>query len=250
MCYVLYNGLDFNKGDANHEHIKKRFKMARFRFETDTGGYIDRHMSTGNFLPVLKINQWIETKCLRKPATGRDCASKLVIFLNHLNKLKVEYQYADNRHVQDFIRSLIYGDMATLTINDPETIVSYSILTKYITVITGFYRWLDNDTGTNMSFASKPNVIHAQKSFLYGQMYTHEYSYLADSVLPHLSSKRTYTKWYAQEEKLSIGKLMSLTLEIPVLSKVAAIFRAYRKSILCDSQTTFLMVQFNQKLWL
>ena len=22
MCYTLYNGLDFNKGDANHEHIK------------------------------------------------------------------------------------------------------------------------------------------------------------------------------------------------------------------------------------
>jgi len=37
---------------------KKRFEMARFRFETDTGGYIDRYMITDNALPMFKVNQW------------------------------------------------------------------------------------------------------------------------------------------------------------------------------------------------
>jgi len=183
----------------------KRYKMVRFRFETDTGGYIDRHMITDNALPMLKVNQWIETKSLRKPGTGRDYASKLVVFLNHLDKLKVEYQDADNQHVQNFIHSLIYGDMVRLTIKDPEGIVSYSTLTKYITVITGFYRWLDKNAGTNMSFTPKQNHMRAQKSFLYGQIYTYEYSYLVDSVLPRLSGKRIYTKWYTQEEKFKLA---------------------------------------------
>jgi len=183
----------------------RRFKMVRVRFETDTGGYIDRHMITDSSLPLLEVNQWIESKSLRKPGTGRDYASTLVVFLNYLDKLKVEYQDADNRHVQAFIRSLIYGDLVTLTIKNPETIVSYSTLTKYITVITGFYRWLDNNAETHMTFVSKQNPMRAQKSFLYGQIYTYEYSYLVNSVLPRLSGKRIHTKWYTQEEKLKLA---------------------------------------------
>lgn len=179
----------------------KRYKMARFRFETDSGGHIDRYMVTENALPMLEVNRWIETKSLRKPSTGRDYASKLVVFLNYLDKLSVEYEDAANRHIQNFIYSLIYGDIEKLTIRDPEKIVSYSTLTKYITVITGFYRWLDNNAGTNMRFDVKQNHIRTQKSFLYGQIYTFEYSYLIDSVLPRLSGKRIYTKWYTEEEK-------------------------------------------------
>jgi site-specific recombinase XerD len=175
--------------------------MVRFRFETDTGNYIDRYMITDRLLPVLEINQWIEAKSLRSPGTGRDYASKLVVFLSYLNNFGVEYQDARNIHVLEFIRNLIYGDTIRLTIRDPETIASYSTLTKYVTVITGFYRWLGNNSGTHMQFGAEENPARARKSFLYGQIYTHEYSYIIDGALPRLKGKRSYTKWYSEEDK-------------------------------------------------
>jgi len=190
---------------------EKRFKLVKFRFETDTGGYIDRHMITDNLLPMFEVNQWIEMKSLRSSATGKEYASKLVVFLNYLDHIGIEYQDAGNRHVLNFIHSLIYGDTISLIIKAPETVVSYSTLIKYITVITGFYRWLDNNFSTNMRFGTKENPIRAQKSFLYGQIYTYEYSYLIDSALPRLKCSRIYTKWYTPEEKQRlVGALLSL----------------------------------------
>jgi site-specific recombinase XerD len=180
---------------------EKRFKMAKFRFETDAGEYIDRHMITDNLLPMCEINQWIEMKSLRSPGTGRDYASKLVVFLNYLDHSGIEYQDAGNKHVLNFIHNLIYGDLISLTIKSPATVVSYSTLIKYIAVITGFYRWLDNNVGTNMQFGKKANPTRAKKSFLYGQIYTYEYLYLIDGVLPQLKGKHDYAKWYTQEDK-------------------------------------------------
>ena len=63
---------------------EKRFKLVKFRFETDTGGYIDRHMITDNLLPMFEVNQWIEMKSLRSSATGKEYASKLVVFLSNV----------------------------------------------------------------------------------------------------------------------------------------------------------------------
>ena len=54
-------------------------------------------------------------------------------------------------------------------------------LSKYIGVITGFYRWLDDICQTEMIWSSK--TIQANKSFLYGQIYSYEYRYLVDGEI-------------------------------------------------------------------
>lgn len=179
----------------------KRFKVTRFRFETDSGGFVDRCMITDNKLPMLEVNQWLEQKSLRKTSTAKDYASKLVVFLNYLDQHDVEYLEASNKHVYSFIRSLIYGNSFKLVIKDPDDIISYSTLTKYITVITGLYKWLDDNFETNMLFKTKTNTIRARKSFMYGQIYTYDYKYLINGALPILKRRRDYIKWYRPEEK-------------------------------------------------
>jgi hypothetical protein len=57
----------------------KRFKLKRFKFETENGRAIDRYMITDNLLPMLEVNQWIEAKSLRKVSTGRKYAEKLSV---------------------------------------------------------------------------------------------------------------------------------------------------------------------------
>lgn len=189
----------------------KRFRLEKFRFETDTGGFIDRYMITDRRLPMLEINQWVEAKNLRKSSTGKEYAGKLTVFLNYLDSVDLEYDEAGNRHVQRFIDTLIYGDYEDLKIKSIETMVSYSTLKKYVTVITQFYKWLDYNYETNMIFHSKQGKIKARKSFLYGQIYTYDYQYIIDSCLPRLKGRKEYKKWYQKEEKVQLtGGFLSL----------------------------------------
>lgn len=173
-----------------------RFRLARFRFETDSGGTIDRFMITDNQIPLVEPNLWIEMKSMRKAGTGKEYAAKLVVYLNYLHGIGVEYNDASNQHVRGFLNQLLYGDIQDLRLKSAETALSYSTLTKYITVITEFYKWLDQTGGTNMVFYERKNNIRAKKSFLYGQIYTYDYQYIIDGCLPRLKGRREYMKWY------------------------------------------------------
>jgi len=153
-------------------------------------------MITDNLLPMSEINLWIDLKSLRKSSTGKDYASKLVVFLNHLDQIGVEYDNANNKHVHDFIHSMIYGNIVELKIKSTETAVTYSTLNKYVVVITELYKWLYNNYETNIRFKTKTNTIRAKKSFMYGQIYTFDYQYIIAGYLPQLKAGHEYTKWY------------------------------------------------------
>lgn len=75
---------------------QKRFRLEKFRFETDMGGFTDRFMITDRQLPMLEVNQWVEAKNLRKTSTGREYAGKLTVFLNYLDSVNLEYDAASN----------------------------------------------------------------------------------------------------------------------------------------------------------
>jgi integrase/recombinase XerD len=179
----------------------KRFKLCKFKFETDTGGDVERFMITDELLPMFEINQWLEAKSLRKISTGKEYGSKLVVYLNYLNDYGIEYDQASNKHVLDFIKHLIYGDFKELIIKSIETQLSYSTLRSYVTVITEMYKWLDNNYLTNINFSEKKNFHRASKSFLYGQIYSYDYKYIINSYIPHLKGGREYIKWYDKTEK-------------------------------------------------
>lgn len=183
----------------NMQQSKKRFRAVKFRFETDAGTYRERYMVVDNHIPLFRVNQWLELKGIRKASTGREYAKKMTVFLNWLDNRDVSFENATNRHVRQFLHSLIFGDLQDYKIKSFQTIVSSSTLNKYITVITGFYRWLDNICQTEMVWSSKR--IQANRSFLYGQIYSYEYRYLVDGYTAMLKSGREYMKWYNSDVK-------------------------------------------------
>lgn len=178
-----------------------RFRLMRFRFETNTGTTIDRFLITDNKIPIVQPNQWIEMKSMRKISTGKEYARKLIVYLNYLDRINVEYSDASNKHVRRFLNYLLYGDTQDLKLKPAEAALSYSTLTKYITVITEFYKWLDQVSETNMVFYEGKNNIRAKKSFLYGQIYSYDYQYIIDRCLPRLKGRREYMKWYDEDTK-------------------------------------------------
>jgi len=181
-------------------NTKKRFRLVVFAFETENGEKIYRHLITDHQLPVLEANMWLEWRSLKSAKTAIEYGKNLTVFFNYLNSIGIEYENASNRHVINFIRYLIYGDLEGLRIKSPDDIPSYSTLSKYITVITRFYKWLDENYETNMQFTTRKDTTRARKSFLYGQIYSYNYKEIVNLHLPQLSGKREYIKWYTDEE--------------------------------------------------
>lgn len=178
---------------------EQRFRVVKFRFETDNGENWERFMITDNCIPFFRTNQWLELKSIRKLSTGLEYAKKLAVFLNWLDQQELSYSQASNRNVQDFLHYLILGNIQnSKTLSLPHT-VSSSTLKSYTTVIAGFYRWLDEISQTEMLWNSK--TIGANKSFLYGQIYNYEYNYLVDGYVAMLKPGRDYIKWYDEETK-------------------------------------------------
>ena len=178
---------------------RKKFYAVKFRFETDNGTYQERYMITQNHIPLFRVNQWLELKSIRKASTGQEYAKKMTAFLNWLDRHGVSYEDATNRHVRQFLHFLIFGDLRDGKIKSIKATVSSSTLNGYITVITGFYRWLDDIERTEMVWNSKS--VRANKSFLYGQIYSFEYKYLVDGYTAMLKPNRDYIKWYDSETK-------------------------------------------------
>ncbi len=181
------------------DNCKKRFRAAKFRFETDTGKQWTRYMVTDNCIPLFSVNQWLELKSIRKASTGQEYAKKMAVFLNWLDEHGISFQNATNHHVRQFLHFLIFGDMKENTVLSLQSTVSSSTLEKYITVITGFYKWLDDIGQTEMVWKQKD--IHSGKSFYYGQIYSYPYRYLLDGYAAMLKPGREYIKWYDEDTK-------------------------------------------------
>jgi len=177
----------------------KRFRVVKFRFETDIGTHRERYMVVDNNIPLFRVNQWLELKGIRKAGTGKEYAKKMTVFLNWLDSRGVSYENASNRHVRKFLHSLIFGSLQDNKIISLQATVSSSTLNQYITVITGFYRWLDDICQTEMIWRNKN--VQANKSFLYGQIYSYEHRYLVDGYAAMLKPNREYTKWYDLDTK-------------------------------------------------
>lgn len=177
----------------------QRFRVECFRFKTEIGGDIEKYMITDNYVPLFRINQWLELKSIKKTSTGKEYAKKLVVFLNWLNIRDVSFQDTTNRHVQQFLHFLIFGNLQDERLLSTQSALSSSTLQSYITVITSFYRWLDEISQTKMLWNGRS--IKANKSFLYGQIYSYKYSYLVDGYASMLKPGRDYIKWYDRETK-------------------------------------------------
>ena len=133
----------------------KKFRTVRFRFETDAGDYQERYMVVDDNVPLFRVNQWLELKAIRKASTGHEYAKKITVFLNWLDSRNISFENATNLHVRVFLHDLIFGSLQDSRIKSLRATVSSSTLSKYIAVITGFYRWLDDICQTEMVWNSK-----------------------------------------------------------------------------------------------
>jgi len=180
---------------------KKRFRLVRFAFEAQSGGLLYRYMITDGQIPMLEINQWIESRSLRNTNTGKEYAKKLVVYLNYLHSIGVEYDDATNSHVKRFISCILYGGLEELKLKHLETEVVCATACRYLTVITELYKWLADNYETNVVFQTKTDVYRAKKSFLYGQIYSYDYRYILERSFPRQKSRREYIKWYSDEQR-------------------------------------------------
>ena len=183
----------------------KRFKVVPFAFETSVG-IVYRHMITDNKIPVLEANQWILQKGIRSEKTGWEYAKKLVVFFNYLDDNGYEYQDITNKQVADFINHIIYGGKNIFLLASVETDVVFGTANTYITVITGFYKWLSDNYYSNMIFRNKKDRFRANKSYLYGQIYSYDYRYIVERCISNQKPRKEYIKWYSDEEKTAICK--------------------------------------------
>lgn len=218
--------------------MEKRFQVKRFLFETSMDEAVCRFMLTDRLLPLLVPNQYIEMKSVNKLGTGKNCAYKLCVFFNFLHeRFQAEYDVATNRQVLAFVDYLIYGDRENLKILNPQESLCYSTLTSYVSVITDFYRWLDQTYGSEMVFYEGERRCRTQ-SYLYGQIYSYKYKYLIDRMLPDVKGSREYIKWYTDEEKqLLCGSFFTLRDE--------AVFRLTLEGFRIDEVLSMRLADYN-----
>lgn len=183
------------------EDKEKKFRLVRFAFETTSEDIIYRYLITEDKLPMLEVNQWLENRYLRNVNTGKEYAKKLVVYLNYLDGIGITYDTATNKHVVSFINYLLYGDLSALRIKSIDTQRVCSTAGAYLTVVTEFYKWLADNYETNMVFKTKTDYHSANKSFLYGQIYSYDYKYLIERSFARQRPRREYIKWYSDEEK-------------------------------------------------
>ena len=175
---------------------EKRFSLSY----TDDGGHTTcLILDNGEREPVL--SNWVSCKSIRKVSTGKEYGSRLVFYLNYINSIGIEYPDADNEVVKKFINHVIYGGRDSANTVSMIPLVTYNTLSGYITAVTEFYKWLDNNYSSNMKFLQRTDTIHVKKSFLYGQIYSQDYKYLIDRYIPSLKERKEYIKWYSKEEK-------------------------------------------------
>jgi integrase len=180
-----------------------KYAVQKSCIESKNGNQQQHCMITKEFIPLLEINQYLEQKSLRSPKTGKQYAKKLVVYLNWLDLRDLSYEKATNKYVKAFIQELIFGypgveDQSVQSMNSE---LGYSTISSYVTVITDFYRWLDDNYESRVSFSQDKDLKRVKKSYLYGQIYSSDYKYIIDRYLPRMNPSKDNIKWYTNDEK-------------------------------------------------
>jgi integrase/recombinase XerD len=186
------------------EKEQRVFKVMRALMPAPSGGERELWLITRHGIPFYQINEWLDLKSIRKISTGKEYAHKLCVYLNFLHGQGISFEDAVTDDVMAFLMRLMgrsYEDGGVIRLRAP---LSYSTLSKYVTVITEFYKWLEQTGIHHVEFQPMDNAKRAQKSFLYGQISSYEYKYIIDRHMLRLTAKREYIKWYTDDEVVTI----------------------------------------------
>lgn len=180
------------------------FKVVRARVPTSTNSERELWMITKQGIPHYPINEWLDVKSIRKTSTGKEYAHKLCVYLNYLYSKGKSFEDAVTDDVMVFLMRLINRSYENDGVIRMQTPLSYSTLSKYITVITEFYKWLEHVGDHHIQFQMKEHTQRSRRSFLYGQIGSYEYKYIVDRHILRLTAKREYIKWYTEDEAAAL----------------------------------------------
>lgn len=192
---------DFSKCDRD-------FKVEKAKVATKSENFELRWIITKNGIPEYQVNDFIEDKSTKKISTGKTYAFSLVKFLNFLAKRGVNYSECTQFLAKQYVNYLIYGEMEDLRVIDASQRVTYSTVSKDITVMTEFFKYL-RDEENEMLMTLKDKKMTNKKAFLYGQIFEFNYSKILDKNLGSLNIGRSYIKWYSEEQIKAISSNFS-----------------------------------------
>ncbi|AND39488.1 MULTISPECIES: tyrosine-type recombinase/integrase [Bacillaceae] len=172
----------------------------------NTGETRIQYYITEDDLPLYEINRWLEIVSLGSYKTGESYANKLVIFLRYL-KVKYQMHYRDVQSkaiIEEYIKYLLYGDEVMVKMEGKR---SLSSIEQYISVLKGFYEWLEdqkeieqNPIKYGVKRNKKTGNRHLKKRFLYGQIYNFEINENNITGKLRYKERRSHLKWYSESQ--------------------------------------------------
>ncbi|MCC5909501.1 MAG: tyrosine-type recombinase/integrase [Clostridiaceae bacterium] len=180
---------------------EKRFKVVLAKLPTGEEESIYRWFITDGGIPLFDVNEWLDEKSFKCLNTGKTYANELVKFLNFLDLKDISYLYASNKDIKNYIKFLIYKNLYDVDVLSFKASVTYGTIRKNLSVITGFYKWLEDEVeNLDVEFKRKVSQIGAKKSYYYGQIWSKDYSSIIDVYIKTLKPTKEYIKWYTDEE--------------------------------------------------
>ncbi|MFP7479651.1 tyrosine-type recombinase/integrase [Terribacillus saccharophilus] len=176
------------------------------KYISNTENYNYQYYITEDDLPLYEVNRWLEITSLNSYKTGESYANKLVIFLRFL-KVRYKIHYRNVRSsviIEEFIKYLLYGDEVMVKMEGKR---SFSSIAQYISVIKGFYEWLEDQDMIEQNpikYGAKGNKRtgrrYLRKRFLFGQIYNFEVAENNITSKLKYQERRNHLKWYSESQ--------------------------------------------------
>ncbi|MGE7094400.1 hypothetical protein ACQKII_23810 [Lysinibacillus sp. NPDC048646] len=183
------------------------------RVEIAKNGDDLRYMLTEEGIPIQDACLWLDFVSMNSYLTGERYAYALLRFFRYLKANNLHYgEITSKKVVEEYIKDLL--GLNEVVINY-ESRMTFTALNTYITVLKGFYHWLEDEkkvTVNPVMFSSKRSkqAPLVNTKLLYGQIWQFD---LEESILSRVlyRKKHNHLKWYTEQE---INNILS---ELPIL---------------------------------
>jgi integrase len=166
------------------------------------GGFVSRWVVTDNYVPLYRINKWLDNKT--EANTSKRYAYALISFLKFLDTTGITYlEVNSTSYIEGYVKYLLhYNHGNNITQYNPKR--SFNTVRNSLSIIASFYRWLENEFPQfSFEFIDKlySNSINGQslkRKYLYGQIWNNSLTLKIKSEF-RFKDKRNYRKWYTRD---------------------------------------------------
>lgn len=165
-----------------------------------------RYMITEEGIPIQDACLWLDFISMNSYLTGERYAYALLRFFRYLKANKLHYGEITSKNVvEEYIKDLLGLNEKVINY---ESRMTFTALNTYITVLKGFYHWLEDEKKVTVN----PVMFNSKRSkqaplvntkLLYGQIWQFD---LEESILSRVlyRKKHNHLKWYTEQEIINI----------------------------------------------